>query len=164
MPDTTILRGSDELVTLLGGSTLFTGLAEPHLRRLAGLGTVAAYPRNAHVFQEGEPGQELFVVLKGAVRISRQVPGMGEEALAVLRPGAAFGEMALIDASPRSADALAHEACELYVLAKPELDDLLFVDRDFACDLLWKLVRTLSTRLRETNDKMTMLSISAKFE
>jgi CRP-like cAMP-binding protein len=88
---------------------------------------------------------------------------MGEEALAVLRPGNHFGEMSLIDDSPRSADAKAHEASELFVIRKEELEDVLFVDRDLAYDLLWNLVRTLSGRLRETNDKMTFLAMSNKF-
>ena len=43
------------------------------------------------------------------------------------------------------------------------MEDLLFVDRDLAYDLLWSFVRTLSGRLRETNDKMTFLSVTNKF-
>ena len=81
----------------------------------------------------------MYLILSGAVRIGRQVPGMGEEALAVLRAGTHFGEMALIDDFPRSADARAHEACRLFVVRKEDMEDLLFVDRDLAYDLLWSL-------------------------
>ena len=91
------------------------------------------------------------------------VPGMGEEALAILRAGDYFGEMALIDDFPRSADARVHEAARLFVIRKEDMEDLLFVDRDLAYDLLWNFVRTLSTRLRETNDKMTFLAVSNRF-
>lgn len=105
----------------------------------------------------------MYLILSGAVRISREVSGMGEEALAVLRPGNYFGEMALIDDSPRSADAKAHETSEVFVIRKEDLEDLLFVDRDLAYDLLWNFVRTLSGRLRQTNDKMTFLAVSNKF-
>ena len=56
-----------------------------------------------------------------------------------------FGEMALIDDFPRSADARAHEACRLFVIRKEDMEDLLFVDRDLAYDLLWSFVRTLSS-------------------
>ena len=61
------------------------------------------------IFEEGEQGDKFYLILDGAVRISRIVPGMGEEALAVLRAGTYFGEMALIDDFPRCADARAHE-------------------------------------------------------
>jgi CRP-like cAMP-binding protein len=88
---------------------------------------------------------------------------MGEEALAVLRAGSYFGEMALIDEFPRSADARCHETCRLFVLRKEDLEDLLFVDRDLAYEILWNFVRTLSQRLRETNDKMTFLAVTNKF-
>ena len=97
------------------------------------------------------------------MRISRIVPGMGEEALAVLRAGAYFGEMALIDDFPRCADARAHEDCRLFVIRKEDLEDLLFVDRDLAYELLWNFVRTLAARLRETNDKMTFLAVTNRF-
>ena len=113
------------------------------------------------IFKEGAQGDKMYLILSGAVRISRMVPGMGEEALAVLRAGTHFGEMALIDDFPRSADARAHEACRLFVVRKEDMEDLLFVDRDLAYDLLWSFVRTLSSRLRETNDKMTFMAVTA---
>ena len=63
------------------------------------------------IFAEGDKGDRFYLILDGAVRISRMVPGMGEEALAVLKNGAYFGEMALIDDFPRSAHAIVHEKC-----------------------------------------------------
>ena len=61
------------------------------------------------IFREGEKGNEMYVVLEGRVMISKYIPGAGEEALAFLERGGYFGEMALIDNEPRSADAKAHE-------------------------------------------------------
>ncbi len=49
------------------------------------------------------------------------------------------------------------------MISKDRVADLLFVDRDLAYDLLWTFVRTLSSRLRETNDKMTFLAVSSRF-
>src|SRR5260370_16439379 len=74
-----------------------------------------AYAPNALIFNEGAVGDKVYLIISGAVRISRTVPGMGEEALAVLRTGTHFGEMALIDDFPRSPDPRAHEACPLFV-------------------------------------------------
>jgi len=148
----------------LASCTLLEGIGESALLRLTHAGELLRAKRNEHVFREGDDGDRVYFILEGKVRISRQVPGMGEEALAVLPAGAAFGEMALVDGSPRSADALAHETCELFVIGKDELANQMFVDRTLACDLLWKIVRMLTRRLRQTNDKMTFLSITGRFE
>jgi CRP/FNR family cyclic AMP-dependent transcriptional regulator len=153
----------EQALELLSKVNLFAGLQTSYLRRIASLGLEESYPTNALIFAEGAQGDKVYLILSGAVRISRTVPGMGEEALAVLRPGTYFGEMALIDDFPRSADARAHEECRLFVIRKEDLEDLLFVDRDLAYDLLWSFVRTLSSRLRETNNKMTFLAVSNKF-
>ena len=152
-----------ETVGLLGRVNLFTGLPELYLRRIEALGQLESHAAGALVFAEGSSGDKLYLILAGKVRISRTVPGIGEEALAVLKTGDYFGEMALIDDFPRSADARAHEDCRLFVVAKEHLQDLLFVDRDLAYDLLWNFVRTLSGRLRESNDKMTFLAASSRF-
>jgi CRP-like cAMP-binding protein len=154
---------TDQVAACLSRVSLFTDLPAVYLRRIASLGVEETYPRGAPVFAEGTAGDKLYVILSGSIRISRQVPGMGEEALAILKTGDYFGEMALIDDFPRSADAIAHESCRLLVLTKERVADLLFVDRDLAYDLLWSFVRTLSARLRETNDKMTFLAVSSKF-
>jgi CRP/FNR family cyclic AMP-dependent transcriptional regulator len=154
---------SPEALELLGRIKIFAGLAPPHLRRIAEIGVEEEHEAGDTVFAEGQPGDKLYLILDGAVRISRMVPGMGEEALAILRAGDSFGEMSLFDESPRSANSICHERCRLFVVRKEDLEDLLFVDRALACELLWIWVRLLSARLRETNDKMTFLSTSAKF-
>jgi CRP-like cAMP-binding protein len=158
--------GTDRLaamVALLEKVPLFSGLANVHLRRIAGIAKEEEHPLGHIIFAEGDAGHKFYVVLTGAVRISRMVPGMGEEALAIHKIGTYFGEMSLIDEAPRSAHALVHERCRLCVIAKQDLEDLLFVDRELAYELLWNFVRTLTRRLRETNDKMTFLATSNKF-
>lgn len=153
----------EQALELLARINLFEGLKPSYLRRIAGLGLEESYATGDVIFKEGDQGDKMYLILDGAVRISRQVPGMGEEALAVLKQGTYFGEMALIDDFPRSADARAHEACRLFVIRKEDMEDLLFVDRELAYDLLWTFVRTLSSRLRSTNDKMTFLAVTNRF-
>jgi CRP/FNR family cyclic AMP-dependent transcriptional regulator len=150
-------------LSLLGRVNLFTGLSPIHLKRIQALGHVAEHTTGTMLFEEGSVGDKVYLILDGKVRISRTVPGIGEETLAVLASGDYFGEMALIDDFPRSADARVHESCRLFVIAKEQLEQLLFVDRDLAYELLWNFVRTLSNRLRETNDKMTFLAASSRF-
>ncbi len=154
---------STDVVESLGKVQLFSGIKPEGLRRVASICSEESYRLGDVVFREGDEGDKLYLLLEGKIRISREVSGMGEEALAVLGPGQAFGEMALIDDFPRSADARVHERCRLLVLSKDALEDLLFLDKDLAYEILWNFVRILSARLRETNDKMTFLSVTGKF-
>lgn len=154
----------EEIKSAIEEIPLFAGLLPTHLDRIAKLAREFAYKRNEFVFRHGDEGDGLYLVLSGAVRISRNVSGMGEEALAVLREGQHFGEMSLIDDDvPRSADALCHEDARLLKLPKHDLRDLMFVDRELAYELLWRFVRGLSTRLRDSNDRLMMLTATSKF-
>ncbi len=148
---------------ILAQIDVFADLPVTHLREIAAIGSQEEYRKGETIFSEGDAGEQFYLILDGAVRISRFVPGMGEEALAVLRAGAYFGEMSLVDDATRSAAAIVHERCRLFVINRSDLQDLLFVDRDLAYELLWSFVRTLSRRLRATNDKMTFLATTNKF-
>ncbi|MDX2021310.1 MAG: cyclic nucleotide-binding domain-containing protein [Deltaproteobacteria bacterium] len=163
VPPAPRLGNPEDRVGHLSRVNMFAGLTPLYLKRIAALCDEEVHAQGAFLFKEGEAGDKLYIIIEGAVRISRHISGMGEEALAVLRAGDYFGEMALIDTFPRSADACAHEPCRVLVIDKQKLEDLLFVDRDLAYDLLWNFVRTLSGRLRQTNDKMTFLAVTNKF-
>ncbi|MDR3167172.1 MAG: cyclic nucleotide-binding domain-containing protein, partial [Treponema sp.] len=68
------------------------------------------YPKDSMLFSEGEPGDELYIIQKGSVKIAKIVDN-NEVLLAVLKAGDIFGEMALLDSKPRSASAVAYEDC-----------------------------------------------------
>ncbi len=154
---------TEERVDQLSRAMLFQGLKPPALELIARVCSEESYKGGTILFKQGDAGDRLYLILEGKIRISRQVPGMGEEALAVLGAGEIFGEMALLDESPRSADAIVHERCRLLSIQKCSFDDLLFLHKDLAHEVLWSIVRMLVGRLRETNDKLTFLSFSGKF-
>ncbi len=160
MNDTPELEGIVDAVSKI---RLFEGIERAGLREIATIASEESHRLGHIVFKEGDAGNALYLILDGKVRISREVAGLGEEALAVLTAGDAFGEMALIDEFPRSADARVHERCRLLVVSKEALEDLLFLNRELAYEILWNFVKMLSARLRETNDKMTFLSATGKF-
>jgi CRP-like cAMP-binding protein len=142
---------------------VFAGLKPFGLELVAGAATEEIHERDATIFEHGDAGEKLYIILEGRVRIARQVAGMGEEALAILEAGTIFGEMALLDDTPRSADARAHERCRLLAIGREAFEDLLFMHKDLAYEVLWNIIRLLSQRLRDTNDKLAMLTFSAKF-
>ena len=92
------------------------------------------------------------------------VPGMGEEALAVIDANGYFGEMELIDQSEkRAAQATAHEDCLLYAFRYNDFHELLQADNELALAVLWSMVRTMADRLRATNDKVTAMFAMGQF-
>jgi CRP/FNR family transcriptional regulator, cyclic AMP receptor protein len=152
-----------ENAELLAKVHLFSGLSPDVIRLIGAIADEEEHRTGTMVFHHGDPGDRLYLILQGKVRISRTIPGMGEEALAVLGPGDAFGEMSLFDDAPRSADAVVHDTCRLLSVPRARFEELLFARQDIAHDVLWSAVRILSKRLRETNDKLTFLTVSSKF-
>jgi CRP/FNR family transcriptional regulator, cyclic AMP receptor protein len=109
----------------LANVTLFAGLDALGIESLArGLRT-RRFRRAEVIFHQGDPGDALFIVASGAVKIT--LPSeTGEEAiLATLRHGDFFGELALLDGAPRSATAVALEACETWVLPRERFRELI---------------------------------------
>lgn len=107
------------------------------------------------LFREGEPGEEMYVVLEGRVMISKEIVGAGEEALAILERGDYFGEMGLIDQKPRSADAKAHEGGALVLgISREVLEGILDIQKVSSLRLLKLLCGLVAKRLREVDDKL----------
>src|ERR1700738_3664222 len=74
----------------------FDGLTREALALIARTTTEESHGTGTKLFRYGDPGDKLFIILDGKVRISRELPGMGEESLAVLGAGEVFGEMSLL--------------------------------------------------------------------
>jgi CRP/FNR family cyclic AMP-dependent transcriptional regulator len=140
--------------TILKGIYLFEDLTDEELSKVSRILVNENHPEGTFLFHEGDKGDKFYVIIKGAVRVSQAISGTGEEALTILSKGDYFGEMALIDESPRSADVIVHENSEFLVISKKDFDELLFFDKEIAYKMLWAFVRTLSRRLRDTNDKI----------
>jgi CRP-like cAMP-binding protein len=134
---------------------LENGLSNMEANFMASLSKEERFAPGETVFREGEPGEKLYVILNGQVRISKHIPGTGEEALAILDRGSFFGEMALVDRRPRSADAVAHEeGAELLVIADPVLGGLLDIEKLSSPSLLKLLCSTVARRLRVLDEKI----------
>ena len=141
-------------------SPLFRNLDEVERAQILMIGQVQAVPEGQVIFQEGDAGDGLYILLKGSVRISKR-SATGEEALAVLEPPAYFGEMALIDLATRAADAIANEPSELFFIPLQDLRALIETQHGIALKILYALCEVLAQRLRETNDRyMSIFTIA----
>lgn len=107
------------------------------------------------LFEEGDLGYEMYVVLDGRVMIYKFIPGAGEEALAFLERGDYFGEMALIDREPRSAHARADDRGAVVLTIPSEvLSGILDITKVSSLPLLKILCALVAKRLRELDDKL----------
>ncbi len=136
---------------------LFQGLSDTQLADILLLGVVKEYGKDDVIFEDGAPGDCFYVIYYGAIRISKIFEQMGEEALTVLRPGDFLGEMSFFQNEPRSARAVAQEDSQLLEIRNEDLKEHLEAEPEVALSFLWAFCRTLSRRVRETNEKFTAL-------
>ena len=109
----------------LAGVPLFAGLDAAGLASLVQGMRVRRFRRNETVFHVGDPGDALFIVMSGSIKITLPADTGDEAILATLRPGDFFGELALLDGAPRSATAVAIEPTETYILARERFRELI---------------------------------------
>jgi hypothetical protein len=110
----------------------------------------------------GTRGTEAFLVAEGKLRVSLDIPGAGEEALAILGPGEIVGEMALVDDAPRSADVVAHSGdAHVYVLSREVFRRLLTLGDAQGAPLLGGLTIVLTRRLEQALKKTAAFRILA---
>lgn len=105
------------------------------------------------LFKDGDPGDEMYLIKSGKIRISKSA-GDVEKTLAVLKEGDFFGEMSVIDGSPRSATASAVEPAELVIF-----DREVFMNQVRENPLIEYVLHTLIRRLRETDEQIKYLLI-----
>ncbi len=132
---------------MLQRSPLFRGLAPESFERIAALATQRGYRRGELVFSHGDPGDALFAVVTGRIRISAGSAAGREIFLNIMEPGDTFGEIALLDGGPRTATATAIAAAELVSVRRGPLFELLEREPKVALELL----RLAGERLRWTS-------------
>ncbi len=129
---------------------LFRHLTYKEQTAVLSIATTRTFPGGREIVTEGQPGEELFVVIRGRVAIEKN----GVE-IAELRAGGHFGEMGLIDNAPRSATVRATEPTRVMVIARQDLMTLMKRESILAVKMLWSFVQVLSDRLRATNSELS---------
>jgi CRP-like cAMP-binding protein len=107
------------------------------------------FPKNSRIFEEGDKRAFMCVIFKGKVNILKE-SGNENKLITSINAGRIFGEMSVIDGSPRSATAIASEDTVLIVLTKQELNRILDEKPRMGAKILQKIAAIMSQRLRET--------------
>ena len=141
---------------VLQNAPLFAALDDEAARALRSSMLETTHPKGSAVFTEGEPGDRLYVVLDGKVKLGISSPDGRENLLAVQGPGEMFGELSLFDPGPRTATATALTDCSLIGLGHADLRAWLTGRPEVAESLL----QALAQRLRRANEATADLVFS----
>ncbi len=157
-------RSSPELdrIQFLKTVPFFDRLSNRQLKRVSDIMFQRTYEADETIFEEGQPGAALFLILDGkiAIEICRESE---TTRLAVLETGAFFGEMALLDETPRSASARALERTRTLALYRNDLNGLRHRHPRTACQIYQSIATIIGDRLRSTNE-LVQVKISADTE
>lgn len=140
------------IVDALAAIPFFAGVDPATLERLAASMRTRRFRRGEVIFHIGDPGDALFVIISGEVKISLPSETGDEAILATLRSGDVFGELALLDGAPRSASAAALTATETVVLPRDRFRELIATEAHVRDALLASLaaeLRRLTTHVEE---------------
>lgn len=134
---------------------LFGGLTDGEMRHLAADFRARAYQQGETIFHEGDPGQALYVIARGRIRIYIQNEEGQETSVILYGPTALFGELAVIDERPRSASAVAMEDTILYTLDRLHFREHL---KQFP-QLAFNFMQTLADRVRYGTSQVESLTL-----
>jgi CRP-like cAMP-binding protein len=137
-------------LVLLRQHPLFRELPAPIIERLGAYMKTRKVPRGTAIFAKGDPGTGLLGVLAGSVRISVASADGRDIVLTIIQKGEIFGEIALLDGHPRTADATAVSDCELATIERREFVQFLRNQPE----VMLKFVEILCARLRRTSEQV----------
>jgi CRP/FNR family cyclic AMP-dependent transcriptional regulator len=137
-------------LTMLRRYPLFRGLPLEHIERLSTYASTRAYARGATIFTKGDPGTSLFAVCSGTIRIAVPSPDGRDAVFNLIGEGEIFGEIALLDGKPRTADATAMTDCELMLIDRRDFVGVLESQPETAL----KLIEVLCARVRKTSQQV----------
>lgn len=149
------------LAETLAGVPFFSGLDAATLERVGRGMRTRRFRRGEVIFHLGDPGDALFIVMTGAIKIMLPSDAGDEAILATLRPGDVFGELALLDGAPRSATAAALEPTETLILPRGQFRELLATEPAIVDALLASLASELR-RLTNHVEELHFLDITGR--
>lgn len=129
---------------------LFASLSDEEIRALTSVARRRAFRAGEVIFHRDDPGQVLYVIKEGKVKICLISPDGQEISLVVFGKGECFGELALLDGLPRSADAIALEKVECYTLQRSDFHNAIMKNPKISIQVL----EVLSKRLRSTDQQV----------
>jgi serine/threonine protein phosphatase PrpC len=131
---------------------IFKYLTYKELVKIMSITQVVEVKNGEEIIKDGDKGEELFIILNGTVDVHK-----GDTQIVTLKDGDHFGEMALIDKAPRSADVTASSDGKLLMISRNYFFEIIRKESVLASKLLWSFLQVLSDRLRKSNQDAAAL-------
>lgn len=147
-------REQSDILALLKQVPIFTNLKLKELAEVEKIMHRRKYKKSEPIIRMGDPGLGMYIIAKGSVDIIEEDKKVGNRTLANLKDGSFFGDMALLDESPRSASAIATEECDIIGFFRPDFLDLLDRKPKLGIKVLLALAKTIGERLRRTDEML----------
>ncbi len=149
-----LTKEDEEIARILKDINIFQGLTSYERAKIAKYFKKKEYMSKEVIIKEGDAGDGMFVIKRGAVKITKKLSSKNEQVLANLVDGDFFGEMALLDGSPRSATVTAISPVKMLELYRASLQE--FVDKEprIGVKVLYNLAKIMAERIRESGDKI----------
>jgi len=147
-------KRDEEIANILKDIYIFSSLSPLERAKIAKYFQETKYEANERIVKEGESGNQMFVIEEGAVKVAKELTAKKEEILVNLVDGDCFGEMALLDGSPRSASVYAISKVTMLELGRSSLKTMVEKEPQLGVKILYNLSKILAERLRESGDRI----------
>lgn len=134
---------------------LFAGLPEDDLRTLAAHAVAHRYRKNTIVLSKGEESDTMYVVHSGRLRVYLDDEQGNEITIRLLGPGDVFGELAMLSGSPRAANVMTTEDCELSIVSRSHFMECLAANSQIG----FRIIRSLVQRIQEMTEDISTLAL-----
>ncbi|MEN3038669.1 MAG: cyclic nucleotide-binding domain-containing protein [Candidatus Kryptonium sp.] len=135
----------------------FSHLEPKEISLLASIVHKREYKKGEFIFYQGDPGLGMYIIQEGEVLIQYTDPDGNKKDLAILSDGDFFGEIALIDESPRSASAICRTDSHIIGFFRPDLFEIIEKHPKLGIKIVLKLAEIIAERLRRTNQEVAQL-------
>ncbi len=147
-------KKDDDIFALLKDIPIFSDLIPKEIAEIEKIMHRRVYKKNEPIIRMGDPGLGMYIIVKGSVEIIEEKKNGENRILAKLNHGSFFGDLALLDESPRSASAIATEDCDIIGFFRPDFLDLLNRKPKLGIKVLFALAKTIGERLRRTDEML----------
>lgn len=146
-------KKDDDILAILMQIPIFSDLNPREIDEVEKIMHRRVYKKEEPIIRMGDPGLGMYIVVKGTVEIIDE-KNEKNRSLAKLGNGSFFGDLALLDESPRSASAIASEDCDIIGFFRPDFLDLIYRKPKLGIKVLFALAKTIGERLRRTDEML----------